>query len=200
MRPAPLTPLFASVKTLPGIGPKLAEALTRLLHGQNTESKAKVGDLLFHLPSHIIDRRNRPTIAGSAQGTLATISVRVDRHVPPPRGNPKVPYRVFVHDETGELGLVFFRGQSTWLEKQLPVGEERIVSGRVDWFNGRPTMVHPDYIVAPDQEDALPLVEPVYPMVAGIAPKVLAKAIAGALKIVPALPEWIDAGVVAKKR
>lgn len=200
MRPDILTPLFASVTTLPGIGPKLSVALAKLLHGSDPSAQARVGDLLFHLPSHIIDRRNRPHIAEAPEGVLATITVRVDRHQPPPRGNPKVPYRVFVHDETGELGLVFFRGQSQWLEKQLPVGEERVVSGRVEWFNGRPTMVHPDYIVTADDADALPLVEPVYPMVAGVAPKTLSKAIKSALLAVPALPEWIDTGVLQQNR
>jgi len=200
MRPDILTPLFASVTTLPGIGPKLSVALAKLLHGPDPSAQARVGDLLFHMPSHIIDRRNRPHISEAAEGVLATIAVRVDRHQPPPRGNPKVPYRVFVHDETGELGLVFFRGQSQWLEKQLPVGEERVVSGRVEWFNGRPTMVHPDYIVSPEDVDTLPLVEPVYPMVAGVAPKVLSKAIKSALATVPPMPEWIDSSLLHQRR
>ncbi len=198
MRPEILNSLFAPVTNLAGIGPKLAVALTRLLKGGDGTEAAKVGDLLFHLPSGLIDRRNQPTITGAAEGALATIKVRVDRHQPPPRGNRRIPYRVYVHDETGELGLTFFRGQSSWLEKQLPVGETRYVSGRVEWYNGRPTMVHPDHIVTEENFADMPLVEPVYPLTAGLSLKVAQKCAAAALSALPELPEWIDASLLER--
>jgi ATP-dependent DNA helicase RecG len=80
-----------------------------------------------------------------------------------------VPYRVFAHDETGEIGLVFFHAKAAWLEKLLPVGETMLISGRVEWFNGRPTMVHPDHMVSEANAAELPLVEPVYPLTAGVS-------------------------------
>ena len=60
----------------------------------------------------MIDRRKQPGIARAPQGAIVTITARVDRHQPPPRGKANVPYRVFLQDETGELTLVFFRGQA----------------------------------------------------------------------------------------
>ncbi len=158
-------PCSQSATSLSGIGPKLGAALSGLLRGGHDE--ARLVDLLFHMPSGMVDRRNRPEIANAAEGALCTILIRVDRHQKP--ANSKQPYRVFGHDETGELALTFFRGQGAWLEKQLPVGEKRYVSGKVDWFNGRPSMVHPDYIVAEDALETLPMVEPVYPLVAAIS-------------------------------
>ena len=199
MRPPVLNPLFAPVSSLSGIGPKLAKALTRLLKGNEERDEPRIADLIFHLPSGVIDRRNRPEIAAALEGVIATIKMRVDRHQPPPRGNQRVPYRVFGHDDTGELGLVFFRGQSQWLQKQLPEGEIRYVSGRVEWFNGRPTMVHPDHIVSEANLDELPLVEPTYPLSAGVSLKVLNKAIAGSLQLIPELPEWIDGSILQKQ-
>ncbi len=193
MRPEILNPLFASVDKLPGIGPKIAAALTKLLRGSEAAENARVGDLLFHLPNSIIDRRNRPEIAYAAEGVIATIKVRIDRHEPPPRGNRRVPYKVFVHDETGEMALTYFHGQGSWLEKQMPVGSTRYVSGKVEWFNGRPTMVHPDYIVEEENFDDLPLVEPVYPLTAGLSQKVINKAVRNAIHTLPELPEWIEA-------
>ena len=198
MRPAILDPLFASVSSLPGVGPKVAELLVKLLDREALED-TRVVDLLFHAPSSLIDRREQPGIARAPQGAIVTITGRVDRHQPPPSGRGNVPYRVFLHDETGELSLIFFRGKAQWLEKQLPINETVTVSGKVDWFNGRASMVHPDYIVRESAGEELPLVEPVYPMTAGLAPKLLRKTIEAAVARMPDLPEWDDAALVQKQ-
>lgn len=191
MRPALLDPLFSSVTVLPGVGPKLAGFLTKLL-GSDENDDCRIIDLLLHAPSGIIDRRNRPGIAFAPEGATVTIEARVDRHQPPPPGNRQVPYRVFLRDLTGELALTFFRAKGDWLEKALPIDETVMVSGKVDWFNGRASMVHPDFIVKASEAQNLPLIEPVYPLTAGLSPKVLRKAIDGAVARIPALPEWID--------
>ena len=98
------------------------------------------------------------------------------RHQPSPRGRPNVPYRVFAFDETGEMSLTFFHAHRQWLEKVLPEGERVLVSGRMEWFNGRPSMVHPDHIVPLEEAGSLPDIEPVYPLTAGLSPKVLRRA------------------------
>ena len=198
MRPAILDPLFSPISGLPGVGPKIAELLIKLL-GRETAEDCRVIDLLFHAPFSLIDRRNQPGIARAPQGAIVTITARVDRHQVPQRGKSNVPYRVFLHDETGELTLVFFRGQAAWLEKQLPVDAEVTVSGKVDWFNGRASMVHPDYIVRADEAENLPLVEPIYPLTAGLSPKTLRKIIDAALPRFPELPEWIDPALAQKQ-
>ncbi|MEM7300384.1 MAG: ATP-dependent DNA helicase RecG [Pseudomonadota bacterium] len=199
MRPTILNPLFAPVSKLDGIGPKLEKTLTKLIRGSENASVTTVGDLLFHLPSGVIDRRLQPEIATAPEGVIGTIKVRVDRHNPPPRGNNRVPYRVFVHDESGELALVWFRGQSNWLEKLLPVGETRYVSGKIEWFNGRPNMVHPDHVVSEADFSSLPLVEPVYPSTAGLSAKVMTKSIKAALHALPDLEEWLDPTIVDRQ-
>ena len=197
MRPAILDPLFASISSLPGVGPKVSELLVKLLD-RETIDDCRVIDLLFHAPHSIIDRREQPGIARAPQGAIVTITGRVDRHqAPPARSN--VPYRVFLHDETGELALVFFRGKAQWLEKQLPIDETVTVSGKVDWFNGRPSMVHPDYIMRESEAENLPLVEPVYPLTAGLSPKFLRKTIEAALPRMPDLPEWDDLALAQKQ-
>jgi len=200
MRPDVLNPLFAPVSSLPGIGGKLEKTLTRLLRGSETGEPARVGELLFHLPFSIIDRRRQPGIAGAGEGMVVTLKVHVDRHQPSPRGMGRVPYRVFVHDETGEMALVFFNARPDWIERALPVGEMRYVSGRMEWFNGRPSMVHPDHMVDEAGFAALPLVEPVYSATAGLSQRVMAKAVRAALDRLPELPEWADAALLARER
>ncbi|MBU1315523.1 MAG: ATP-dependent DNA helicase RecG [Alphaproteobacteria bacterium] len=198
MRPAILDPLFSPVAALPGVGPKLADLIARVT-GREDADDCRVIDLLFHAPSSIIDRRNRPGIALAPQGAIVTIEGRVDRHQPPPPGKPNMPYRVFLHDDTGELALTFFRAKGNWLEKALPIDEAVMVSGKVDWFNGRPSMVHPDFMVKVSEAGNLPLVEPVYPLTAGLSPKVLRKAVEGAVARLPALREWVDPALAERQ-
>ncbi len=198
MRPDILNPLFAPVSTLEGVGPKLEKSLTQLLRGNFTEGPARLAELLFHLPVNIIDRSRQPGIAAAPNGSIVTLKVRVDRHQPAPRGNRRVPSRIFVHDDTGEMALVFFNASFDWVAKSLPVGETRYVSGKVDWFNGRPSMIHPDHVVDEEGFATLPLIEPVYPLVAGISGKLLQKAIRAAIAKIPHFPEWIDPQILVK--
>jgi ATP-dependent DNA helicase RecG len=198
MRPHFLTPLFAGLQDLDGIGPRLQRLLKRLLSPHMREGEAKIVDLLFHLPVSVIDRRARPKIAEAMPGQLATMTVEVTEHRPPPRGQKRVPYRVVCSDETGFIELVFFHANAVYLEKQLPVGETRIVSGTIDDYGGRRQMPHPDHILKPQDLDELPLLEPVYPLTAGLSGKVARKAAAQAVARVPDLPEWQDAAWLKK--
>lgn len=197
MRPALLDPLFAPLNSLPGIGPKAGELYARLL-GRESIDDCRVIDLVFHAPHSLIDRRHQPGIARAPQGVIVTITGRVDRHQPPPPRTSQ-PYRVFLHDDTGELALTFFRVKGNWLEKALPVDETATVSGKVDWFNGRPSMVHPDYMVRASEAENLPLVEPVYPLTAGLSARILRKAVEAALPRIPDFPEWIEEALMQKQ-
>ncbi|WP_307233353.1 ATP-dependent DNA helicase RecG [Pararhizobium capsulatum] len=198
MRPLLLDPLFAPLDTLSGIGPKAGELYARLL-GRESIDDCRVIDLVFHAPYSLIDRREQPGIARAPQGATVTIKARVDRHQPPPPGRSNQPYRVFLHDETGELALTFFRAKGNWLERALPVDETVIVSGKVDWFNGRPSMVHPDYMVREADAANLPLVEPVYSLTAGLSARILRKQIETALQRLPEFPEWLDEALIEKR-
>ena len=197
MRPFELDPLFRSAESLPGIGPRLAALLAKAT-GRESAEDCRIIDVLMHAPHGLIDRTRRPLITEAPEGVIVTIAVRVDRHQPSPRGRRNVPYRVFVHDESGEMALTFFHAKAAWLEKLLPVGENVLVSGKVEWFNGRPSMVHPDHIVAEAEADSLPLIEPVYPLTAGLSSKAVRKAVEAALPLIPDLSEWADKHLVTR--
>tara|TARA_R110002020_G_scaffold15611_58_gene55934 strand:- start:747 stop:2843 length:2097 start_codon:yes stop_codon:yes gene_type:complete len=194
MRPAELNPFFRALSDLGGVGPKTVKHYARLLGRASDDPR--VGDLIFHLPVDVLDRRARPEIATAPHGAIATLTVRIARHEAPKRRG--APYKVFAHDETGELALVFFHAQPDWLRRLLPEGETRLVSGKVEWYSGRPQMVHPDHVVAPEDEDKLPTIEPIYPLTEGLTVRVLTKTIASALETVPELPEWQDRHWLAK--
>lgn len=198
-RPEALEPLFRSLHTVKGVGDKLAALLTRFF-GAPDGQEAIVLDVLMHMPSGMVDRRRQVGIAEAYLNQVVTLRLHIDRHQPPPRGKPHVPHRVFAHDETGEISLVFFRAQGGWVEKALPVGEERYVSGQVGFFNGEKQITHPDYIVEPDKFATLPLVEPVYPLTNGLSSKALAKLVRQAVDVLPDIPEWIDGATMAQRK
>ena len=80
-------------------------------------------------------------------------------HIPPrSRGRP---YLIEVHDSQTDFTLIFFHARTDYLERILPVGARRIVSGRVEYFDGGIQMSHPDHVVAPDEAGSLPTFEPV---------------------------------------
>lgn len=186
MRPKPLFPLFAPVDSLPGVGAKIARLIEKLAGG-------RVVDLLWHFPNAVVDRRAAPPLGEVVSGQVVTLRLRVEGHIPPasPRGPTRV--RCVPADGTaGTIDLAYFRAGGDWLAKTFPVGEERLVSGRVDWFNDLLQMPHPDRVGLPEEWDEIAIVEPVYPLTAGLAPKLLHKAVQAALARAPELPEWQD--------
>jgi ATP-dependent DNA helicase RecG len=192
MRPQLLNPLFAEVTTLKGVGEKNAKILGKLLR-----EPPRLVDLLFHLPSGVVDRRYRCRIGQLPVQGIVTVEVRVGDHLPPPPRSNR-PYRVEVFDDTGSMTLVFFKTHGEYLKRLLPPGETRFVSGEISWFRADAQMNHPDYVVTAEEFEKLPMIEPVYPLTAGLMPKVLAKAIAAALDKLPVLPEWQDAAWLQK--
>jgi ATP-dependent DNA helicase RecG len=192
MRPNDLTPLFAPVETLKGIGPRLAVLMKKALKLPPGVREPRVLDLLWHMPTGVVDRRAEPSVADAVPGTIVTLKVRVLKHKAPPRGNSKAPYKVATEDETGRLDLIFFRAEPSFVERQLPVGEIRYISGRAEKYGDTLQMAHPDYIVAEDRRAELPLLEPVYPLTAGLTAKVVLKAARQAVERVGDFAEWQD--------
>jgi ATP-dependent DNA helicase RecG len=197
MRPALLNPLFAPVTSLAGVGPKQDKLLRYLLDRDETP---RLVDLLLHLPSSVIDRRARPKIRDAVPGTVVTLEVTVDRHRPPPPRNSRAPYLVFASDDTGDVVLTYFRAQPGYVEKLLPVGSKRYVSGTLQMYDGVPQIVHPDRVVDEAAFAKLSGIDPVYPLTEGLALGSLRRAIAQALQRLPGLPEWISVEVLRRCR
>src|SRR5690606_24399139 len=97
------------------------------------------------------------------------------------------------------ITLVFFSAKGDYLLKQFPEGATRIISGRVEEFNGGKQMPHPDYVGTIEQKAELAIVEPVYRLTEGLGPRVMRKAVSGALALAPDLPEWSDAPLIRQR-
>jgi ATP-dependent DNA helicase RecG len=196
LRPSILDPLFAPATTLAGVGPKLGKLLDKFLGDESHD--ARVIDLLFHLPSGAVDRRPSESIAEAPIGEIATFAARVSEHRPPPPTKAKAPYRILVEDETGDVTLVFFHADVRHLLQTLPVGAYRLISGKLELWDGMRQMVHPDRVLDPKLAASLPSIEPVYRLTEGVGGRIMARIVAGAAERCPDLPEWQDEGFLAK--
>ena len=182
-RPEILFPLFAGLETLDGVGPKTAQHLAHL----DIEHPR---DLLFTLPYAGVDRRLRETIRDVPLPDTLTVAVTVGQHRPPrTKGGA---YRVHVEDAETSFQIVFFHARSDYLKRVLPAGSRRVVSGKVELFDGIAQMVHPEHIVAETEASDIPDYEPVYHLTAGVSQKTMFKATRSVLQRTPDLAEWID--------
>ncbi len=183
MRDPVLFPFYNDLSSLPGVGPKVRPHLARLIGGETWL------DLIFHLPTSWIDRRNRATIDEVQIGEIATVTGTVDKI---DHARMKFPARVRLRDDTGFITLTYFHANRQWLEKTFEIGKTIIASGKIGDFQGGRQIVHPDHIADPEKDDDLPEVEPVYPMTANLTPRQIRKFVAAALEGIPDLEEWID--------
>src|SRR5882757_1828304 len=191
MRPAILFPLFAEIRTVPGVGPKLEKLIAKV-------AGPRLVDLVFDLPVGVVDRSYRPKLVAAEPGRIATVEVTVVEHKP--NRVKAQPYKVLVSDETSLMELVFFRAHADYLAGLLPVGARRVLSGRIERFKDRLQMAHPDYVVAPEEIASFPLHEPVYRLTEGLTARPMAKAVRAAVDKVPLLPEWQDAAFVKQRK
>jgi ATP-dependent DNA helicase RecG len=186
MRPDRLNPLFAETATLPGVGPAAVRALERLEIG-------RVKDLLFHFPVGWRETRRAESLAGAREGERIAVPVRITAHEPA-RG--RGPFRILADDASGiGLLLAFFGQKGAALAGRFPIGTEVIVAGRLELWNGRFQIIHPELRKADAAET-----EPVYPMTEGLNSKRIAALVKAALERVPALPEWVEPGLLAQRR
>lgn len=190
-RPAALFPLFAALETLPGVGPKTAEAFA-------AQGIGSPRDLLFRLPQNGHDRRLRETVRNTPPGSIATVEVTVGAHRKPTKSGQ--PYRVDVEDSQIGFQLVFFHSRAGYLKDLLPVGSRRIVSGKIDLFDNIVQMAHPDHVLPVEEAAQIPPFEPVYPLGAGITARVMTQAVTASLSRLPEqITEWLDPALIARE-
>ena len=190
-RPQELFPLFARVSSLPGVGDKLEEVVTKKMGGC-------VIDVLRHLPHNIIDRSARPSIEDVADRSVATFEVEIVRHDWPRQGS-RQPLQIIAQNETGVLQIPYFNKAGNAAVKFYPIGSRRLVSGRVERYRGKLQMSHPDYNLNPANAGDMPTFEPVYSLTAGLTPKMLLRMIATGLQRVPELAEWIPPSLMKER-
>ena len=189
MRPDILNPLFAEVEVLKGIGPALAKPLHRL-------KLDRVIDILFHLPVSWIDRRKVEALDEADVGRNVTVPLTARDYR---QSGGRGPFRIFAEDRRGNYVTLTYFNNPGWGKKQLPLGEERIVSGRLDRYGQELQIVHPDHVLPPAEAAAIPEREPVYPLSEGLTNHRLGDLAGQALARRPELGEWIEPSLKARQ-
>jgi ATP-dependent DNA helicase RecG len=155
-----------------------------------------VVDILFHLPVSWIERKRVEVLDEADAGRIITVEVTPRDYR---QSGGRGPFRVHAADKAGNyLTLTYFNNPG-WAKKQLPLGEPKIVSGRLDRYGQELQMVHPDHVLPPAEAASLPEREPVYPLSEGLTNNRLGQLAAQALARVPALPEWIEPSLLERR-
>ena len=188
MRPEILNPLFAEAEVLKGVGPGLAKALKRI-------GLTRVVDLLFHLPTGAIERVRTNAVGHPLVGRIVIVEVTPFDQRP---AQGRAPFRVFASDAEGNtLTLVYFSNPG-WAKKSLPLGEKRLVSGKLEAYGHELQIIHPE-VALPAQGADLPLREPVYGLTEGVTNRRMRELAGFALERAPELPEWIEPSLAARE-
>jgi ATP-dependent DNA helicase RecG len=187
MRPDILNPLFAETASLKGVGPGLAKPLDRL-------GLTRIKDLIYHFPAGWTYRKAVAHVDEADVGQQIIVRLVIASHKS--GGSARSPLRIHGVDGEGNyLNLTFFGRNGGWARKQLPIGEERIVSGKLERYGDELQIVHPDHIAAPGATSPS-LVEPVYSLSEGLTNNRAQQLIAQALERAPSIDEWADASLV----
>jgi ATP-dependent DNA helicase RecG len=155
----------------------------------------RVIDLLRHLPTHYASRQLINTLKESQPKEAVMITVTIDRHQ---QGRP---YKILAHDEQGDrLEIIYFNGRAPYLQKLLPIGEKRAVSGKMEAYVSHHKMIHPDWIGSPSQAQFFSGIEPVYPLTEGLTATTLRRIISESLKVKGQIAEWIPPSILEEKQ
>ena len=183
----PLRSLFRNVSTIKGIGPKTLPLIERV-------AGPYIRDVLFQLPLRFITRKILTARSEAANDQVAILTV-IPRRVS--RGRTRS--IISCDSSIGALEIIYFNIPSQRLAVWLPIGEERLISGKLSLNNQRIQITHPDKILRPEQFSDLSLFEPVYGLTQGLTSKAYRTAVAASLTVVPTLPEWIDKNLLEAK-
>ncbi|ANU08164.1 ATP-dependent DNA helicase RecG [Paraurantiacibacter namhicola] len=187
MRPDILNPLFAETGTLDGVGPKLKKPLDRL-------GLEHVKDVAYHLPERFVTRLKVENLDQAGEGEQVIVALTPTEHRAARSG--RGPYRVLAQDSVGNIcALTYFGRASYTAKKQLPVGEERWVAGRLDRYGDMLQIVHPDHVEKSPDALVARLREPVYRLAEGLTQPRVAGLVEQSLAKLPQLPEWCDAAL-----
>jgi ATP-dependent DNA helicase RecG len=184
--------LLAPFESLDGVGPTLAALLAEATGGE------RVVDLLLHLPERVVVRRRVASPEEAPLDADCVLEVEV-KSLRAARGRTTGRPYVEVKAVAGgwPLTVRYMNGRLPWIQKLLPAGSFRFLAGRVLAEGSRGwAMLNP---LSAERESALPLVEPVWPMVRDLTPKRLAGAMSAALERLRPLPEWADPALLRRE-
>ena len=154
--------IFSDVNKLKGVGKQLSKYL-------KNKKIEKIKDIVLNLPYSETDRSKIVDLNILEVGKIQTVKVFVRKLNFPRIRN--LPNKVFCEDKTAKIEIVYFNSREGYLRKLFPIGQQVIISGKVNYFNNKYQMTNPDYVTTLEREDYVKKVIPKYSLTKGINEK-----------------------------
>ena len=186
--------LNTDLQFIKGVGPVLAARFNDLLGGR------RVLDFMLHRPSAVRPRAVTECVADIPAGQTITAKLLIKSHRAGGafRRGRRAPTQIICADTVGTpVTIQFFNATylDYWLKK-LPVGEWRMVSGKLERSGSKIIINHPEFIEDMEHADKIPSMQVIYPAGEGLTQKTFANV---RDQIFAALPDKLT-GVDAQTR
>ncbi len=191
MRPKNLNYILSSIGSLKGVGPKLEKIINKLGIYKNIH-------FVWNVPNNIIERKYYENIHDAELNSLVTLSLKVIKHEP--SRFRRQPYRIKCICGDTNIDLIYFNARHPVIRQMLPVNENKLVSGKLEYFRNSFQITHPSHIADLNNNKLIKNREPVYNLTMGLNQKIMNKLTDQVLSNLPKVNEWIDSKLIKKHK
>ena len=175
--------LFQEISTLKGVGSKIKKYLDK-------KRVEKIKDLLWDLPYSAIDRSKITSLSELEIGKITSVQVKVLKYNFPRIRN--LPFKVICSEGKNKINIIFFNSYEGYIRKVLPINNEVIISGKINYYKKNYQITNPTYIKPIDKKDEIAKIFPKYSLTEGLNEKVYRKLIMDVLYKMDESDEWHD--------
>ncbi len=189
MRPEKLNYILSSISSLKGVGPKLEQIINKLGIYKNIH-------FVWNIPNNILERKFYENIHDAEINSLVTLNLKIIKHEP--SRFKRQPYKIKCTCGDTNIDLVYFNARHPMLRQMLPTNENRLVSGKLEYFRNTFQITHPTHVSALNNNKIIKSKEAVYSLTSGLNQKIMNKLTDQILNNLPNFNEWIENSILNK--
>ncbi len=189
MRPEKLNYILSSISSLKGVGPKLEQIINKLGIYKNIH-------FVWNIPNNILERKFYENIHDAEINSLVTLNLKIIKHEP--SRFKRQPYKIKCTCGDINIDLVYFNARHPMLRQMLPTNENRLVSGKLEYFRNTFQITHPTHVSALNNNKIIKSKEAVYSLTSGLNQKIMNKLTDQILNNLPNFNEWIENSILNK--
>ena len=189
MRPEKLNYILSSISSLKGVGPKLEQIINKLGIYKNIH-------FVWNIPNNILERKFYENIHDAEINSLVTLNLKIIKHEP--SRFKRQPYKIKCICGYTNIDLVYFNARHPMLRQMLPTNENRLISGKLEYFRNTFQITHPSHVSALNNNKIIKSKEAVYSLTSGLNQKIMNKLTDQILNNLPNFNEWIETSILKK--